>query len=90
MQNIIRYGDDGPQPTMVNTDDKPSFGIVLVSENEGSLSVATGNFVTDEEANELSEKLTILSQYDSDTLRSLYREKLRQPVDQGSKGALLG
>ena len=68
MQNIIRYGDDGPQPTMVNTDDKPSFGIVLVSENEGSLSVMTGNFVTDEEANELSEKLTILSQYDSDDI----------------------
>ena len=90
MQNIIRYGDDGPQPNIVDTDDKPSFGIVLVSENQGSLSVMTGNFVTDVEASELSDKLAALSQCDADELRSLYREKLRQPVDEGSKGASLG
>ena len=90
MQNIIRYGDDGPQPTISNSEHKPSFGIVLVAENQGALSVMTGNFVTDDEADDLSEKLTTLSKCDSDELRNLYREKLRQPVDEGSKGASLG
>ena len=90
MQNIIRYGDDGPQPPIADSEQKPSFGIVLVAENQGSLSVITGNFVTDDEAQDLSEKLTTLAKCNAEELRSLYREKLRQPVDEGSKGASLG
>ena len=90
MQNIIRYGDDGPQPDDPSTGDKPSFGIVLVSEHQGQLSVMTGNYVTPDEAEDLTSRLTHLATKSSDELRVMYREKLRQPVEDSSKGASLG
>ena len=90
MQNIIRYGDDGPQPTAKEGDDKPSFGIVLVSQSGGHLSVMAGNFVTDEEASSLSKRIESLAASSADELRQMYRDKLREPVEATSKGASLG
>lgn len=90
MQNIIRYGDDGPQPAVGEGEGKPSFGIVLVSQTDDSLSVMAGNFVTDKEAEILSERIHSLAQCDAEELRQLYRTKLREPVEETSKGASLG
>ena len=44
MQNIIRHGDDGPQLGPANSE-KPSFGIVMVSENNGTMDVIAGNLL---------------------------------------------
>ena len=44
MQNIIRYGVEGPQPGPADGE-KPSFGIVMVSENDGHMDVIAGNYV---------------------------------------------
>lgn len=90
MQNIIRYGDDGPQPVIDEGDAKPAFGIVLVSQSQDRLSVMAGNFVTDEEAEILTSRIRSLAACDAEELRQLYREKLREPVEQTSKGASLG
>lgn len=90
MQNIIRYGDDGPQPISKQSEEKPAFGIVLVSQSEGRLSVMAGNFVTDEEARILRERIESLANCDAEELRQLYRTKLREPVEETSKGASLG
>ena len=90
MQNIIRYGDDGPQPALSETLEKPSFGIVLVSQSDEQLSVMAGNFVTAEEADALAERINTLANSSADELRQMYRDKLRQPVEQESKGASLG
>lgn len=90
MQNIIRYGDDGPQPETGDGEGKPSFGIVLVSQTDDHLSVMAGNFVTDKEAAILSERIQSLAQCDAEELRQLYRNKLKEPVEEASKGASLG
>ena len=89
MQNIIRYGDDGLTISK-QSEEKPAFGIVLVSQSEGRLSVMAGNFVTDEEARTLRERIESLANCDSEELRQLYRTKLREPVEETSKGASLG
>ena len=44
MQNIIRHGDDGPQLGPADSE-KPSFGIVMVSENNGTTDVIAGNLL---------------------------------------------
>ena len=49
MQNIIRYGVEGPQPGPTDGE-KPSFGIVMVAENDGSMDFIAGDFVTADEA----------------------------------------
>lgn len=90
MQNIIRYGDDGPQPFVQESDEKPAFGIVLVSQTDNHLSVMAGNYVTDEEAALLTSRITSLANSSQDELRQMYRDKLREPVELTSKGASLG
>jgi hypothetical protein len=89
MQNIIRYGVEGPHP---GTDDgeKPSFGIVMVSENNGRMDVIAGNYVASDEAGQLVDRVNELQCRSPEELRSMYRERLRQSPDTASKGASLG
>lgn len=89
MQNIIRYGVDGPQPGPSDAE-KPSFGIVMVADDGDHLSVLAGNFVSAEEAETLSTRINELQSSTSEELRMLYREKLREPTETQSKGASLG
>ena len=62
----------------------------MVADNDGQMDVLAGNFVTADEAEMLSERVDFLQQKSPEELRSLYREKLRQPPDDTSKGASLG
>ena len=89
MQNIIRYGVDGPQPGPANSE-KPSFGIVMVSENNGTMDVIAGNFVSNDEAAMLQQKMAFLRDKTREELRGLYRQQLRDTPDGRSKGASLG
>ncbi|MGC6518225.1 MAG: SiaB family protein kinase [Candidatus Puniceispirillaceae bacterium] len=90
MQNIIRYGDDGPQPAQSDALEKPAFGIVMISQTGDNLSVMAGNFVTDNEAQILQDRINDLATCSADELRQMYRNKLREPVEETSKGASLG
>ena len=89
MQNIIRYGVDGPQPGPADSE-KPSFGIVMVSENNGTMDVIAGNFVSNDEAAMLQQKMAFLRDKTREELRGLYRQQLRDTPDGRSKGASLG
>ncbi len=89
MQNIIRYGVDGPQPGPAEGE-KPSFGIVMVSENNGAMDVIAGNFVSKDEAATLRERVSFLQTQSPEELRKLYRERLREDPHIDSKGASLG
>lgn len=89
MQNIIRYGVEGPQPGPEDGE-KPSFGIVMVAENDGSMDVIAGNYVTSSEADQLVERVNLLQSQTPEELRQMYRERLKRSPDERSKGASLG
>lgn len=89
MQNIIRYGVEGPQPGPEDGE-KPSFGIVMVAENDGRLDVIAGNYVTSDEADQLVERVNMLQSRSPEELRQMYRERLKKTPDERSKGASLG
>ena len=89
MQNIIRYGVEGPQPGP-DDGEKPSFGIVMVAENDGGMDVIAGNFVAGSEARQLVERVEMLQSKSAEELRQMYRERLRATPDERSKGASLG
>ena len=89
MQNIIRYGDDGPQ-SQVNTDPKPSYGMLTVSKNGDELVVMSGNYIAQEDANKMCSRIDELRDCTADELRVIYKNKLRQPTESTSKGASLG
>ncbi len=89
MQNVIRYGDDGPQ-SQVKTDPKPSYGMLTVSKNGEELVVMSGNYIAQEDAQKMCSRIDELRNYSSEELRKVYKEKLRQPTEETSKGASLG
>lgn len=89
MQNIIRYGGDGPQ-SGPQCGEKPSFGIVMVSENDGQMDVIAGNFVSKDEARILEERMAFLQSQTPTELRALYRQRLLETPESQSKGASLG
>ena len=49
-----------------------------------------GNYVSEAEAEILSQRIEALANCSAEELRQLYREKLREPAEQSSKGASLG
>jgi len=89
MQNIIRYGVEGPQPGP-RDGEKPSFGIVMVAENETGMDVIAGNFIAGTEARQLVKRIEMLRSKSPDELRRMYRTRLRATPDEQSKGASLG
>ena len=89
MQNLIRYGAEGPHPTP-KTGNRQAFGLIMVIQNGTSIEVMSGNYVSKDEANDLVNRVNELNDKSADQLRALYREKLRQPPHEGSKGASIG
>jgi hypothetical protein len=89
MQNLIRYGAEGPHPTP-KTESRQAFGLIMVIQNGPSIEVMSGNYVLKDEANDLVNRVNKLNDKSADQLRALYREKLRQPPHEGSKGASIG
>jgi len=89
MQNVIRYGTDGPQP-VGKCGDRESFGLVMVVQNGASLNIMSGNFIARDDAKTLHERVMFLSRKTPEELRQLYRARLRQPPEANSKGASIG
>ena len=89
MQNIIRYGDDGPQQPEKDGW-KPSYGMLTVSRSGENIVVISGNYISQDQAQKISERMLDLQGRSQEELRQLYKEKLRQPAEETSKGASLG
>ena len=89
MQNVIRYGDDGPQSSN-KAGGKPSYGMLTVSKNNGELVVMSGNYIANEHAERICSRMDELKTKTQDELRQIYKDKLRQPTEETSKGASLG
>jgi len=89
MQNVIRYGHEGPQPSLSSETTKP-VGLVLVAQNGQRINLLTGNYVTKDEADALREKVNFLNTKSAEELRLIYYERLRQPPEASSKGASIG
>ena len=85
MQNVIRYGTDGPQPEN-ECGNKESFGLVMVVQKGNCLDIMSGNFIAQGDAEILREKIAFLNQKTPTELRSLYRTRLRQPPEVNSNG----
>lgn len=85
-QNIIRYSAERAG----NEGRMRGVGLVLVSEQDDTFTVSSGNLVTRETAAELGRQLGGLSALGPDELKQLARERRRSGPPAGSKGAGLG
>ena len=88
-QNIIRYSArkvtaaDAPPPRV-------SAGMIAVGADAGRFFVVCGNEVSSAEVPALRDRLDHLAGLSAEDLRRTYREKLRQPPDEGSLGGSIG
>lgn len=89
-QNVIRYSVDrlcSPPPA---EEARFSAGIIVVGTEDERFFVVCGNEVPREDVGPLNERLTHIVKLSPAELRAFYREKLRQPADEGSLGGSIG
>ena len=89
VQNVIRYSAE-----RIEHDAEPpvelSSGMITVGSENGRFFVICGNVIGRKDADTLAVRLRELAGMDGDELRRFYKEKLREPPDEGSKGGSIG
>ncbi len=100
VQNIIRYSEGvlfdqsaGDMPGSEMSDEKIESmrrGFVAIGSADGGYFVCCGNLVRKVDAARLEGNLQHIQSLDADELKSLYKETLRNPPPDGSKGAGVG
>ena len=83
MQNVIRYGDDGPQ-SQVNRP-QAKLWMLTVSKNGDELVVMSGNYIAREDAQKMCSRIDELRDCTPEELRKIYKEKLRNPPNPRQK-----
>lgn len=89
MQNILNYSVERVTAESAR-DNEMRMGVLVVGQEGGHFYVYCGNRVERERIGFLTERLTELNTLDKDQLKNLYRERRKNPVAEGSKGAGLG
>jgi len=89
MQNVIRYGTEGPQPPGL-LGNKESFGLVMVCQNGTCMDILSGNYISKKSAAKMRRRVEFLNDKTPAELRKIYQSRLRQPPEFDSKGASIG
>jgi len=90
VQNVIRYSAenqiDDKAPAIIDL----RYGILSIGIKDGRNFVACGNLISSHDVSRLEMKLSKLQGMDSEELRRLFKESLKDEVPEGSKGAGVG
>jgi len=89
VQNIIRYSADrieGDMPTKVEL----GSGTITVGHEKERFFVVCSNIIDNVDIEPLRERLEIVRGLDKEGLKAYYREKLKEPPEEQSKGATIG
>ena len=87
VQNVIRYSEQRGDGDAAGG---PGSGLIMVGIEEGRYFIVCGNFVQQDKVERLRARLDHLATLDRDSIRQFYREKLREPPEEGSLGATIG
>ena len=90
MQNILRYSAEKEPDYPDATGLELRYGILAIGLVHDKFFVTCGNKIMQSDVSRLTQRLGELQSLDKGALRALYRQKLREPTDQMSKGAGLG
>jgi hypothetical protein len=80
VQNLIWHNISGER----------SAGMIVISENEGEITMICGNRVSPGKADELRKTLELIQASDKDTIRQMYREGMSRSNENEGPGAGLG
>ncbi|QRE74535.1 SiaB family protein kinase [Methylobacterium aquaticum] len=89
-QNVIRYSADKLVPHGSPASGMVSSGLIVVGIEDGRFFVACGNEVPGEHVTALRARLDHIVGLSGEELKKYYRERLRQPAEEGSFGGSIG
>ncbi|MBS4096725.1 MAG: SiaB family protein kinase [Sulfuricella sp.] len=89
VQNIIRYSVDRVEGELDKKVELSS-GMIAVGREEQRFFVVCGNIVSQNDVPMLRERLQKLATMDKDALKAHYKEKLREPSEEQSRGGSIG
>ena len=88
MQNVINYS---AEKGLVDENDMDlKFGILIIGKREKQFYIQCGNYITKEQKDPLTQKLTKIQNMDHDELKRYYKEQRRKESTGTEKGAGLG
>jgi two-component sensor histidine kinase len=90
VQNVIRYSSEMEQLEDEHRRIDLRYGVITVGREADGYFVSCGNMIQSEDVPRLSEGLTTIASLDSAGLKSLYKQKLKEPAPEHSKGAGVG
>ncbi|KAF0224972.1 MAG: hypothetical protein FD176_781 [Rhodospirillaceae bacterium] len=88
-QNIIRYSADKVQGNLGKTVELSS-GMVTIGSENGRFFIVCGNIILEDDMEKLRGRLETLRGMGKDEIKAYYKEQLREPPDEGSRGATIG
>lgn len=88
-QNIIRYSAEKVQGKLDKAVELSS-GMVTIGSENGRFFIVCGNTILEEDMAKLKNRLETLRAMAPDEIKAYYKEQLREPPDEGSRGATIG
>ena len=90
MQNIVRYSAE--REAAVEDDDKTEirYGVLAIGMEGEKFFITCGNKIHINDVDRLNTRLADLQKMDKEGIKTLYKQKLRAPTEETSKGAGLG
>lgn len=89
-QNIIRYSAERVSGKAKELDIELSSGMVTIGRENGGIFVVCANVLKSADVPKLRDRLERLRGMDQNELKAYYKEQLREPPDEDSKGATIG
>jgi hypothetical protein len=85
-QNIIRYSAE----KMTGDNVELSSGMVTIGSENGQFFIVCSNTILEGDVEKLRSRLETLRGMGKDEIKAYYKEQLREPPDEGSRGATIG
>ena len=90
VQNIIRYSDEKVSGEANSQKIEISSGVISVGVENERFFVVCGNLVRRQDVPELQSRLELIRSLDKEGIKAYYKEKMKEPMAEDSKGASLG
>ncbi len=90
MQNIVRYSAEWEGRGSEGDRTEIRYGVLAIGMEDSKFFVSCGNKILVKDVERLKSRLSVLQTMDKNSIKTLYKEKLRGPTEETSKGAGLG
>jgi len=92
MQNVIRYSAELelPKEDVIAGERDLRYGVLNIGKENDKFYVTCGNKIIPSDVDRLNIRLVALQKMSTEDLKALYKQKLRDPTEETSKGAGVG